>query len=524
MKTFRRVVSALLSLCVALTMFTAFSTSEAKAELQDTHDYHYIEPGSEFTKMAIPKTFTVRNTVSKIDCTQATFLEPQDMYIDDEDNIYVLDWGGARKAGRIVKMDMWGNVSLEITTITCEECALAETNCTHTKKTALAEPRGIFVLNNDSGDPAKDQHIFIADTKNSRVVHLDRNGYFVEEFFQPDDPAISGYPFDVTKVSVDSNGIMYLLMATDFQGFMKLNTKGEYVGNTGMTWTTTSLTEYLWSKLSSSNDIVERASLTAPPYSNFYINDEGWIYATVIQVDKDQVCKLNTSGTNVFPPAVYGRSYRELTDEKTWASRQYASNFVDITVDEKGIVYALDSELGNVFLYDQEGNNLAFFGSKGTYRGRFQKPVAIGLLKDGSVVVLDNQTGFVTTFKPTEFCNLMKEGTYQYYEAEYETARSIWSQLLEIDGNYVYAHRAIGKAYFKEKNYDKAMEEYKLADDKEGYSLSFEKKKNDLTDKYFFVLVLIIVVALVVVIISYKAIKKYVDKLHVKLTTWGGDV
>lgn len=525
MKIVKKILSSVLVLCIAVAVFAEMSMFTANAEIQSTHDYHYIEPANEQSAMAIPKTFTVRNTITKVNSTTSAILtKPADMFIDDDDNIYVVDLIVNTEIGRVLKMDMWGNVSLEITELMCKKCAAEEkTFCSHVSNNTMRNPQGIFVFNEASGNPEADQHIYVADTGNARVVHFDNEGYFVEEFTKPDDPAIKDYPFDVKKLYINGNGVMYLLMSTTFQGFMMLNTKGEYLGNSGMTWTVASVTDIIagWFKLS--NELVERASLTAPPYSNFMIDDEGWMYATIIQVDENQVAKLNTSGVNVFPEAEYGRKYFEITDTKTYQGTTYVSNFVDITVDKQGIVYVLDDAIGNVMLYDQEGNNLAYFGSKGSYRGFFKEPVAIGLLSDASVVVLDSKTGYLTVFKPTEFCTLMKNGTELYYDAKYEEAREVWTELLNIDGNYIYGHKALGKAYFKEKNYDMAMKEYKLANNPEGYSLAFEKKKGNITKTYFFAIVLVIVIVVVGVVIGYRAIKRYIDKLHIKITTWGGE-
>ena len=524
MNTLKKILSSVLVACVMLAMFAGFNTRVASAEIQVTHDYHYIEPGDEKSKMAIPKAYTVRNTVSSFKSKFSTsFKEPTDMFIDDDDNIYILDVGATNSNGRIVKMDMWGEIELEVVSVTCKECADAGKSCSCSKSNTMNKPQGIFVFDDPDGNPESDQHMFIADTGNQRIVHLDSEGYWIEDFVKPSDKSIADYPFDVKKIYIDNNGIMYLLLATDFQGFMTLNTRGEYIANTGMTWTTTSLATLFKNWFSNDNELLERATLVAPPYSNFMIDDNGWIYATIVQAEENQIAKLNTSGTNIYPPNVYGRNFYEITDMTTFDGTNYISNFVDITVDDQGIIYALDNTLGNVFLYDQEGNNLAYFGSKGTYRGRFQDPISIGLLSDTSVVVLDNKTGYVTTFAPTEFCTLVKQGTYHYFEAEYEEARSVWTKLLELDGNYVYAHKALGKAYFKEKNYDMAMYEYKLAKNTEGYSLAFEKKKGDIVDSYFFLIVLIIIVVIVAVVLAYRAVKKYIDKLHVKITTWGGD-
>ena len=513
MKIFKKIIASLLTVCVIAAGVAELSINSANAEIVSLYDWHLYMEGSDVAKMAIPKAYTVRNTIRTFESqVNAVFSTPTDMFIDDNDNIYVVDSGNAR----IVKMDSWGNLIYEVSTIQCRHEEGEE--CNHVNSSSVfLQPNGIFV-NSDS--------IYIADTGNKRVVQLDLDGYFVREYTKPNDPALTDYPFDVTKVAVSNRGIIYLLLETDFQGFIMLNDAGEYMGNTGMTRTTTNFVEYLWSKLSTGNSLLQRTSYTAPPYSNFMIDGEGWIYATVETVETNQITKLNSVGTNVFgngESVQYGRNFYEITDELTYESAHYVSNFVDLTVDPDGIVYALDDTLGNIFLYDQESNNLAYFGELGTNRGKFRKPVAIDIMSDGTLAVLDAGTGYITIFESTQFCDLMKKGTTLYRNAQYNEARDVWTQLLQLDANYIYAHKAIGRAYYKEENYQEAMAEYKLAKDKEGYSLAFEANKSVLTKKYFFVLVLIIVLLIVGFVIGYRKLKKYVDKLHVKVTTWGGD-
>ena len=512
MKLFKKLIISLLVLCVCVTTFAQIGADSANAEIQSLYDSHlYSENGANY-RMAIPKVYTVRNTIRTFESeTNAIFKNPSDMFIDDEDNIFVVDTDNAR----IVKMDSWGNFIFEVAELKCR--CTNEEECTHTMLSdTFKQPAGIFV--NSKG-------IYVADTKNERIVLLDSDGYFIREYRKPNDPALEDYPFDVKKVAVSNRDEIYCLLETDFQGFIKLSDEGEYMGNTGMTRTTTNFVEYLWSKLTSGNDLLQRTSYTAPPYSNFMIDDEGWIYATVTTVEKNQITKLNSVGTNVFTEEdkQYGRNYESITDTKTYEVAKYVSNFVDITVDKDGIVYALDDALGNVYVYDQESNNLAYFGEQGTNRGKFRKPMAIDIFSDDSLAVLDASTGYITIFESTKFCDLMKEGTTLYRNARYDDAREVWNQLLQLDANYIYAHKALGRAYYKEKNYKQAMVEYKLAKDKEGYSLAFEASKSIITKKYFFLIVLVIVLLVVGVVIGYRKLKKYVNKLHVKITTWGGD-
>lgn len=512
MKLLKRLMTSLLVLCMCTVMVAQLCMSSANAEIQQLYDWHLYSDGSATVTMSIPKTYTVRNMIRTVESeTNAVFKNPTDMAIDSENYIYVVDSDNAR----IVKIDSYGNFIYEVSELKCR--CTDEESCTHTMgSTTFSQPNGIFV---------NSEAIYIADTKNNRIVVLDLDGYFVREYTKPDDPALTDYPFDVKKVAVSNRNEIYILLETDFQGFIKLNEDGEYMGNTGMTRTTTNFVEYLWSKLQSGNELLERTSYTAPPYSNFMIDDEGWVYATVTATDTNQITKLNSVGTNVFGAGdiKYGRNFETIVDTKTFEVTKYESNFVDVAVDKDGIVYALDDNLGNIFLYDQESNNLAFFGELGTNRGKFRTPVAIGLLSDGDVVVLDSTTGYITVFESTKFCDLMKEGTTLYRNAKYDEARDVWNELLELDANYIYAHKAIGKAYYKEKNYSAAMESYKLAKNTEGYSLAFEAQKSEFTKDYFFLIVLVIVALVVGIVIGYRKLKAYVDKLHIKITTWGGD-
>ena len=65
-------------------------------------------------------------------------------------------------------------------------------------------------------------------------------------------------------------------------------------------------------------------------------------------------------------------------------------------------------------------------------------------------------------------------------------------------------------------------QEYKLADDKEGYSTAFENYKDSLIQNGFFFVVLGVVVIIILLILAFKKLKRYADKLHLRYTTWIG--
>ena len=60
-----------------------------------------------------------------------------------------------------------------------------------------------------------------------------------------------------------------------------------------------------------------------------------------------------------------------------------------------------------------------------------------------------------------------------------------WQQVLAIDANYSLAHKGMGKLYYKEERWKESMEEYRLAEDKAGYSKAFQEYRHQMFRRYF---------------------------------------
>ena len=487
---------------VMLLVLCIFAPVVANAELAETNDYYLaVYSNKSSKKVPIPKSYVSALTISSIDDAVPKFNAPTDLFIDKQDNIYVVDTGN----NRIVKTDREGRL-INVFTSTVGG-----------SKDTFNAPEGIYV----DGD----QDMYVADTGNGRIVHLGMDGEFIEEFVKPEADALAGYPFDPTKVYITNTGTIYVLLKKDFQGFMMISNKNEYLGSTGSTWVTQDFWSYIWRRFGSADQQVAQSSLVAPPYQNFVIDDDGWVYATVGTVEQDQIVKLNSQGTNTFQKGKYGETIKN-TAENINRYTGLFPNMVDLAVDKNGMLYVLDSNLCRVYMFDQNGNNLAFFGDSGNIDGKFRAPVSIGVMSDGTIAVLDahSSTLCVQLFEQTNFAKEVIQGTVLYDDGQYEAAREHWEIVLSMDANYMFAHRAIAKALIKNNQYREAMAEYKLADDKAGYSTAFDLYKSSIVRKNFFWLVLIILAFVVLVVIGYKKLKRYADKLHLRYTTWfGGD-
>ena len=148
--------------------------------------------GDDNYRQPVPECYVVSDVINNIgsyEDKKTEFKKPQDLFIDDYDNIYVVDSGNHR----IVKM----NSDYETVAIY------------YGPDKPFKSPQGIFV--DADGD------MYVADTENNRIVHMDCNGNFVEEFTNPESELSTGEVFTPTKLVVTKTGYIYTVKSTKYQ-------------------------------------------------------------------------------------------------------------------------------------------------------------------------------------------------------------------------------------------------------------------------------------------------------------------
>lgn len=79
------------------------------------------------------------------------------------------------------------------------------------------------------------------------------------------------------------------------------------------------------------------------------------------------------------------------------------TEIVNITIDNKGLLYAADSENGRVFQIDWQANKLvASFGSKGEQRGQFERVNAMAVLPGNKIAVADIENKKIEIYRLPE--------------------------------------------------------------------------------------------------------------------------
>lgn len=395
------------------------------------------------------------DSIEGTDMPTGAFNTPEDIFIADDDTIYLVDTGNSR----IIHMDSKSNRLIDVIG---EEDGPGK----------LSEPKGVFVKN--------DGTVYVADTKNSRIVIFNKEGKFVRELKAPDSPLLGkDFSYSPSRVILDKRDYMFIVSDGNTQGLMQIDQQGEFKGfyganHVGFSW------KRLFVKLVATDDQKQQLStVKALAYSNMDQDNEGFIYTTTLGDEFNQVKRLSPVGVDTLN--VGNKKYGDRFDVGPFATPQ----FVDVTVNKEGLISTLDLQTSKVFQYDKLGNLLFAFGGTGDQNGLFITPSSIDQTSDGMIYVVDKGRNRIDRFRTTPFADLVHQASNLYVDGRYEQAESLWNDVLEIDANFDMAYLALGKSLYKSERYKEAMAYFKLARSQSDYSIAFREYRKEYTREHF---------------------------------------
>lgn len=385
-----------------------------------------------------------------------TFKNPADLFVDKKFNIWIADTGN----NRVVEFDEGGSFITEVGTADDDG--------------KLNAPEGVFIAN--TGD------IWVADRGNGRIVQFTPEGKYVKAFGKPSSKLLAeDQVYQPNKLVIDRRGYIYVLNGGgDYRGIFLLDSEGEFRGFFGANRLNFDLARLFIRTFTTEAQKKQISKVLPTHHANLFVDQRGFIYTVSPLGQKNQIKKLNSIGNDVYNPSdkVFG--------EKTRRGNQLIyPQFVDVGVDEQGIVSALDFNSGLIYQYDQSANLLAIFGGRGSERGKFELPASLANGRDGRILVLDANRNNVQIFRPTEFAQLLHTGSRLYFDGRYEEAANVWREVLRRDSNFELGHTGIAKSYYKQGNYVAAMQEYAIARNKDGYSQAFGDWRHDFLRENF---------------------------------------
>jgi DNA-binding beta-propeller fold protein YncE len=420
-----------------------------------------------------------------------TFKNPADIFIDHEYNVWIADTGN----NRVVKFD--------------EKGAYQRDFGVEEGPGKLNAPEGIFI--------SQRGEVWVADRGNGRIVQYTPNGEFVKELGKPRSKLLEeDQVYQPNKLTIDRRGYIYVLNGGgDYRGIFLLDSEGEFRGFFGANRLKFDLMRLLIRTFTTEAQKKQISKVLPTHHANLFTDARGFIYTVSPLSQKDQIKKLNSIGKDVYSPEEkeYGMNMRR-------GNQLVRPQFVDVAVDDQGIVSALDFNSGLIYQYDQSTNLLAIFGGRGAQRGKFELPQSLAVGRDGRIYVLDANRNTVQVFRRTEFAELVHKGSRLYFDGFYDQAADVWREVLRRDANYELAHTGLGKAHFKRGAYVEAMAEYMIARNKDGYSQAFgEWRHGFLRENFGWVLPLII---FAIWVMSTVVARTFKQLMSMKLETEGG--
>lgn len=502
MKKGKRIYVLLLAALMTVMSCTTV-VQAAQTDSYVTGDDNYRQP--------VPECYIVVDTINNLRNwgnekeKNMVFRKPTDLFIDDNDNIYVVDTGYKR----IVKMNS----------------AYETIGVFYGPDKAFSEPQGIFV--------DKDGDMYVADTENNRIVHMDPDGNLVEEFVNPDSPITKDSVFTPSKVIVADTGLIYTVKGENLMAIDGNNTFRGYHGQTNIGY---SLKEALFRLFASERQKQLHTKQLAASFINVCYGDDGMIYDTTMEREEGEIKKINSVDANIYrkyktignklvnpiknfiekkllKAVVAGQSFKfgEYFDDDGNYIEPY---FVDICVDKEGIVTVIEQLNGKVYQYDQDGRMLVAFGGLGEKKGTFTRPSAIDVDSRGRLYVLDQINGNIQVFEPTEFIQYVHGATSAYNNGDYAKAYDLWEKVLTTDENYSLAHVGIANALYKQEQYKEAMAEAEIVGDRDVYSTAFDEYKYEVLREHFLLIIIIALAVIIALVLFLKWFSKHSTRTY----------
>lgn len=475
------------------------ATTFAYDVMQSDRNYTYSDRPID---VYIPDAYDFNQTISLVDNAGVQAKNPTNIYVGSDGDIYIVDTGNSR----IMIFDKNFKFVKNITQV----------KDAHGKVTALNQPEGVYVYKN--GD------MLIADTQNNRIVKCDINGN--ASLFIAKPSGMTGVSvktsFMPIKLAVDSIGRIYVVARNINFGFLELDSQGNFLTYTGAPEVSTDPFTVFWKKFSTKGQIKQMLQFVPTEYNSIYIDDQDFVWGTISNLKASDIIgvinsksksstvapvkKMNSTGSDVLKRnglySPVGDLWFEGMDSDSGVDPT-PSRIVDVALGQNGTYSILDQSRCHVFTYDNEGNLLYVFGSKGSRKSSLSQPSALSYV-GRNILVLDSDLNQLQEFSPTSYGNEVLNAVSAQYNGNFKAANKIWTDVANENTNFQYAFQGLGNANVSEKNYVKALQCYKYANDPSDYSDTYILLRKDRMKIYFpiiFSVLLILIVVLIIVAI-----------------------
>ncbi|MWV42113.1 hypothetical protein GRF59_00585 [Paenibacillus sp. HJL G12] len=415
--------------------------------------------------------FRIQPIYSPAGAFSADFGEPADLHVADDDRVYVAD----KKKDRIAVLSRYGKLLRII--------GDAEGSG------KLSGPEGVFVT------PGNE--VYVADSGNQRIAVFDENGRFRREYQKPDTPLLGSEHFVPVKLVVDRRGVMYIELNSSYQGLLRLNPKGEFMGYFGANKADQSMLNWLKKLVLNKEQMSKEKGALPKPITNVALDRDGFLYtATAGGEGKGAIRKLNAGGVDGFKNKTLENGH----------------GIVDVAIDPEGFLYNVDLDSMRINIYDRSGQAMFEFGDvdKETQQyGVLGFPTGIGIDSQHAIWISDSATNTVHKYVRTAFGSSVLQALGLYADGKYEESKPYWEAVYARNDMYNGTFQGLGKVYLHEDRNDEALSYMKAAFDTDGYSKAFWQIRMDWLQRHFVALVTSLIALLLAVYFGRRAVRAY---------------
>lgn len=445
---------------------------------------------------------------------------PTDLFVAPNGWVYIADPSN----NRILVLDQYFNYQFSLDKFTNDQGVAGD---------ALAAPNGVFV---------NEEHIYVCDTNNNRIVRFYLDGTFDRIIPRPKSNLFGDQDiYKPVAMAVDQYGRIFVVSSTTYQGIIVMTQDGTFTGFIGAQKVEYSMIDIIWRRYFMTDE--QRAQLedyVSTEYNNITIDNEGFIYVTTSAITSNQqqsaiksknadyspVKKLNSRGDEIMKRnGFFNPGGEVMIDNSVTAKYKGASRIVDVAIGPQLTWSIIDETRNKVFTYDQNGNLLFAFGDYGQQGGNLQSIEAV-TYQGNYMLLLDKISNNFNVYKRTEYGDLLLSAIENENNRQYDQAINYWVEILKRNNNFDAAYIGIGKALYRENQYDEAIEYFQAAYDTENYSDAYKEIRKEWISKYLIVIPIVIIVVVVLWLWLMKVAKRinYDTSLKVGRKTYGEEL
>ena len=410
-----------------------------------------------------PEAYTPMEQITAVNGEK--FNMPEHVFVDKQDYIYITDSGSNKVYILNPNYQYYKELSSDLFSVI---------------KSAFVTENEIYVVD------SFERKIFIFDKKTHE---------FLREIGQPDSPIFKeGYKFSPTNIAVDIRGNIYIRSTGSVNGLIMLSRTGEFLTFFGANPLKVPLTDKIRAFFLTEvqEDKLKKVFPDVP--SNIAIDKKGFVYTVTSSIETNPIKKFNVAGKNYFNDSLVAT----YSMESVWVG-QYNN------------IFSVSSE-GWIFEYEATGNLLFLFGGKdftSSRLGLLNRPISIASNSRDEIIVVDQGTKLIQTYKSTEFTDAVHSAMDAYQKGDYQLAKELWKYTLEFNALFDIAHIGLGDAYLRDSQYLEALKEYKYARFSRGMSDAFWEIRQDWMERNLNLVFLIIFILVIIRYTFYFFDKRY---------------